>query len=89
MSSSRPQQMKGQRVVRVVRRASERRENDADSFFNRLLGFFDLDNRLALIGSAMQTGVMRQLDLMALRTDRHTRRGNAQFLCAACVASFS
>jgi hypothetical protein len=57
-------------------------------FFNSLLGFFDLDDRLALVRSAIQTGVMRQLDLVALRTDGHARRGDAQFLCAPLVASF-
>jgi hypothetical protein len=52
------------------------------------LGLFDLDDRLALIRSAIQAGVMRQLDLVALRTDGHTRRCDAQFLCAPLVASF-
>jgi hypothetical protein len=58
-------------------------------FFNSLLGFFDLNDRLALVRSAMQAGVMWQLDLMALRTDGHARRGDAQLLCAPLVASFS
>jgi hypothetical protein len=53
-----------------------------------LLGFFDLDDRLALVRSAIQTGVMRQLDLVALRADGHAWRGDAQFLCAPLVASF-
>jgi len=57
-------------------------------FFNSLLGFFDLDDRLALVRSAIQAGVMRQLDLVALWTDGHARRGNAQFLCAPLVAAF-
>ena len=52
------------------------------------LGLFDLDDRLALIRSAIQTGVMRQLDLVALRTDGHARWCDAQFLCASLVASF-
>jgi hypothetical protein len=57
-------------------------------FFNSLLRFFDLDDRLTLIRSAIQAGVMRQLDLVALGTDGHTRRSNAQLLCASLVASF-
>ena len=52
------------------------------------LGLFDLDDRLALIRSAIQAGVMRQLDLVALRTDGHARRCDTQFLCAPLVASF-
>ena len=58
-------------------------------FFNSLLGLFDLNDRLTLIGPAMQAGIMWQLDLVALRTNGHARRGDAQFLCATCVASFS
>ncbi len=58
-------------------------------FFNSLLGLFDLDDRLALVRSAMQAGVMWQLDLVALRTNGHARRGDAQLLCAPLVASFS
>jgi len=57
-------------------------------FFNSLLGLFDLDDRLALIRSAIQAGIMRQLDLVALRTDGHARRCDAQLLCAPFVASF-
>ena len=52
------------------------------------LGFFDLDDGLTLVGSAIQAGVMRELDLMALRTDGHARRGHAQFLGTPRVASF-
>ena len=51
------------------------------------LGLFDLDDRLAFIRAAIQAGVMRQLNLVALRTDGHARRCNAQFLCAPLVAS--
>ena len=58
------------------------------AFSTAYLGLFDLDDRLALIRSAIQAGVMRQLDLVALRTDGHTRRCDAQFLCAPLVASF-
>ena len=57
-------------------------------FVNSLLGLFDLDDRLALIRSAIQAGVMRQLDFMALRTDGHARRCDPQFLCTPLVASF-
>jgi len=53
-----------------------------------LLGLFDLDDRLALIRSAIQAGIMWQLDLVALRTDGHARRCDAQLLCAPLVASF-
>ena len=58
------------------------------AFSTACLGLFDLDDRLALIRSAIQAGVMRQLDLMALRTDGHARRCDAQFLRAPLVASF-
>ena len=52
------------------------------------LGLFDLDDRFALIRSAIQAGVMRQLDLVALWTDGHARRCDAQFLRAPLVSSF-
>jgi hypothetical protein len=61
----------------------------ANRRFDSLLGLFDLDDRFTLVCSAIQTGVMRQLDLVALGTDGHARRGNAQFLCAPLVASFT
>ena len=51
-----------------------------------LLGLFDLDDRLALIRSAIQAGVVRQLDLVALGTNGHARRCDTQFLCAPLVA---
>jgi len=70
-------------------RASKRGENAADGLFQQPLGLFDLDDRLTLIGSTIQTGVMRQLDFVALRTDGHARRSDAQFLCPALVASLS
>ena len=53
------------------------------------LDFFDLNDGLALIGPAIQTGVMGKLEFVALRTDRHPRRGDPQFLCPALVASGS
>ena len=56
-------------------------------FLTACLGLFDLDDRLALIRSAIQAGVVRQLDLVALRTNRHARRCDTQFLCASLVAS--
>jgi hypothetical protein len=56
--------------------------------FNSLLGLFDLNNRLTLIRSAIQTGVMRQFEFMALWTDGHARWGDAQFLGTPLVASF-
>jgi hypothetical protein len=51
--------------------------------------FFDLNDGLALIGPAIQAGVMRQLEFMTLRTDRHPRWGDPQFLCPSLVASRS
>jgi hypothetical protein len=53
------------------------------------LDFFDLNNGLALIGPAIQTGVMGEFEFVTLRTDRHPRRGDPQFLRAALVASGS
>ena len=56
------------------------------AFSTACLGLFDLDDRLALIRSAIQAGVVRQLDLVALGTNRHARRCDTQFLCAPLVA---
>jgi len=53
-----------------------------------LLGFFDLDDRFALIRSTIQAGIMRQLQLVALRADGHARGRDTQFLCAPLIASF-
>jgi hypothetical protein len=53
-----------------------------------LLGFFDLDDRFALIRSTIQAGVMRQLKLVALWTDGHARRRDTQFLCAPFISPF-
>lgn len=59
-----------------------------EAFSLSCLGLFDLDDRLAFIRSAIQAGIMRQLDLVALRTDGHARRCDAQLLCTPLVASF-
>jgi len=58
------------------------------AFFSSLLGLFDLDNRFTLIRPTIQAGIMRQLKLVALRTDGHARRRDTQFLCAPLIASF-
>ena len=75
------------RTLRYVEPLNDARTPLADTF-SILLGFFDLDDRLALIRSAIQAGVMRQLDLVALGTDGHARRGDAQLLRAPLVAAF-
>ena len=49
--------------------------------------FFDLDHGLTLVRAAVQAGVMRQLQLVTLGTDRHPGRRHAKFLRAALVAS--
>ena len=51
--------------------------------------FFDLNDGLALIGPAIQAGVVWKLEFVTLGTHRHTRRGDPQFLCATLVASGS
>lgn len=56
-------------------------------FRHPCLDFFDLDDGLALIGSAIEAGVMRQLEFVTLRAHGHARRCDSQFLRAPLVAS--
>ena len=51
------------------------------------LDFFHLNDGLALIGPAIQTGIVRQLQFMALRTHGHAGRSDPQLLGPALVAS--
>src|SRR5512147_1010590 len=53
------------------------------------LDFFDLNDGFAFISAAVQTGIMGELQLVALRADRHTRRRHPQFLSATLIASRS
>ena len=53
------------------------------------LNFLYLNDRLALVGSAIQAGVMRELEFMTLRTDGHARGCHPQFLSAPLIASGS
>jgi hypothetical protein len=53
------------------------------------LHFLDLDNRLTLVCAAVQAGVMRKLEFMTLRANRHARRCHPQLLSPALVASGS
>ena len=51
--------------------------------------FFDLNDGLALIGSAIQTGIVRQLQFVTLRAHGHAGRGHPQLLGPALVTSRS
>ena len=53
------------------------------------LRFLDLNNGLAFVGAAIQTRIMRQLELMALWTHGHSWWGHAQLLGTALIASRS
>ena len=86
---ARPQRAKRGRDLRPVRGGSlSDVKTPLADFFNSILGLFDLNDRLALIRSAIQARVMRQLDLVALWTDGHARGCDAQFLRAPLVSSF-
>lgn len=82
----------GQRRNRLVKEArphfdSPARMPGCQMYQRDQLDFFDLNDGFAFIGAAVQTGVVRELQFVALRADRHTRRCYPQFLSATLVAS--
>ena len=87
-AGQRPAEQSVQHDLQEVRSEDDVPRTPLRTWNESRLGFFDLDDCLTRVGSAIQAGVMRELDLMALRTDGHARRGHAQFLGAPRVASF-
>lgn len=82
----------GQRRNRLVKEArphfdSPARMSGCRMYQQDRLDFFDLNDGFAFIGAAVQTGIMGKFQLVALRTDRHTRRRHPQFLSATLIAS--
>jgi hypothetical protein len=64
-------------------------QHSGGSFYVQPLHFFDLDDGFPLVGPAIQTRVMRQLEFVALWAHGHTGRRDPKFLCPALVASGS
>jgi hypothetical protein len=49
--------------------------------------FFHLNDGLAFVRPAIETGIMRELQFMTLGAHRHARWGDAQLLSAALITS--
>lgn len=69
----------------MLLRQSDTRHRTVGRLDTPLLNFLDLNNCLALVGAAVQTGVMWQFEFVTLRADRHAGWCHPQFLSPSLV----